>query len=162
MNSPGDQLPLRDIHLPEPVSWWPPAPGWWLLLILLVGAVLLVRWWLKRQPALKPHKLALQELRAIESAYAEHGDPQRLIQALSILLRRTVISCLPRQQAASLTGHAWLDQLNRLVDEPLFDDSLGRQLLEAPYSNKPDVDADALVLCDLMDHLQHLIYVISP
>ena len=24
---------LRDIQLPEPISWWPLAPGWWVLII---------------------------------------------------------------------------------------------------------------------------------
>ena len=35
------ELPLRDIHLPEPVSWWPMAPGWWWVigLLLLASAV---------------------------------------------------------------------------------------------------------------------------
>jgi len=34
---------LRDVHLPDAVSWWPLAWGWWVLLILLtlsVGAAL--------------------------------------------------------------------------------------------------------------------------
>jgi len=39
--NPGSELPLRDIHLPAPLSWWPPAPGWWLLLTLLVAIALL-------------------------------------------------------------------------------------------------------------------------
>ena len=35
------QLPLRDIHLPGSVGWWPPAIGWWLLAALvLVGVAL--------------------------------------------------------------------------------------------------------------------------
>ena len=24
------QIPLRDLHLPDAISWWPLAPGWWL------------------------------------------------------------------------------------------------------------------------------------
>ncbi len=33
------QLPLRDIHLPGSIGWWPPAPGWWLLAGLLLAAL---------------------------------------------------------------------------------------------------------------------------
>ena len=28
-------LTLRDIHLPEPISWWPIAPGWWIIIASL-------------------------------------------------------------------------------------------------------------------------------
>ena len=33
-----EQIPLRDLHLPEAIGWWPLAPGWWILIaIALVG-----------------------------------------------------------------------------------------------------------------------------
>ena len=32
-----DQLPLRDLHLPEAVGWWPLAPGWWVLIALAIA-----------------------------------------------------------------------------------------------------------------------------
>ena len=28
-------LPLRDLHLPEPIGWWPLAPGWWVILWII-------------------------------------------------------------------------------------------------------------------------------
>jgi len=35
---------LRDIHLPEAVHWWPPAPGWWIVAALLLTLTI----WLSR------------------------------------------------------------------------------------------------------------------
>ncbi len=53
-------LELRDIHLPEAISWWPPAPGWWFLLgsiVFIVIAVFLFKHYQKKQ-ALKKQVLA--------------------------------------------------------------------------------------------------------
>ena len=33
-------LPLRDLHLPEMVGWWPLAPGWWFLIALAAAVIL--------------------------------------------------------------------------------------------------------------------------
>ena len=38
-----EQIPLRDLHLPEAIGWWPLAPGWWILIaIALVGLGFLI------------------------------------------------------------------------------------------------------------------------
>ena len=37
-------LPLRDLHLPDAIGWWPLAPGWWGVIAalgVLLGYVLL-------------------------------------------------------------------------------------------------------------------------
>ena len=31
---------LKDIHLPEPITWWPVAPGWWAIFVLLIAAAI--------------------------------------------------------------------------------------------------------------------------
>jgi len=39
---------LHDIHMPEAIGWWPPAPGWWLLLGLVfisIAALFFYRRW---------------------------------------------------------------------------------------------------------------------
>ena len=30
-------LPLRDLHLPAEVGWWPLAPGWWVLIAIVAA-----------------------------------------------------------------------------------------------------------------------------
>ena len=30
------QIPLRDLHLPEGIGWWPLAPGWWVVIALVM------------------------------------------------------------------------------------------------------------------------------
>ena len=45
-----DSLPLRDIHLPAPLGWWPLAPGWWIVGALVFALLIAGLIWLwKRQ-----------------------------------------------------------------------------------------------------------------
>jgi len=144
------QIPLRDLHLPEAVGWWPLAPGWWLLLALLAsGLVVLVRIWLARRARAAARRHALRELERCRSAYAEHGNAVRLGSELSELLRRTMLAYAPRADVAGLTGDEWLAWLDRDLDPPRFVGGAGRHLLELPYRNpasvREDVDVDAII-----------------
>ena len=116
-----NELPLRDIHLPADSLWWPPAPGWWMLLalLILIGLLLPQIWaWLRH----KPIKTAcLRELNRIrQSANGGQGDDRRIIQELSVLLRRTVMSYGAREIDASLSGEKWISRLNQFSGEPCF------------------------------------------
>ena len=111
-------LPLRDIHLPAAVSWWPLAPGWWLLLATLGAAVVAVagwRWWRRRA---RPWRAALVELMAIEQAFAATGDGHACAQALSRLLRRLGL-LTPDIAAATARDAAWHTLLATLGGRPL-------------------------------------------
>lgn len=150
---------LRDIHLPEPISWWPLAWGWWLalvLLLLLIFAVML--WWQKRQQRAFPigapdyRQQAYHELIIIEHRYAKspQDDPsrQQLAGALSQLLRWLLIQ-EGAENIASLTGDAWLGALDQhfsLTDHTAqFKSANGVALCQAPYRQHWDFDAQQLL-----------------
>ena len=143
-------IPLRGLHLPEPVGWWPLAPGWWVLIaMLVVAAGLLVRAWLRRRAHSAARRKALRQLEESRSAYAHHGNPIALGAEVSELLRRTMLAYAPRSEVAGLTGDEWLAWLDRDLDEPRFREGAGRALLELPYRNPEtlagDVDIDGML-----------------
>ena len=143
-------LPLRGLHLPEPVGWWPLAPGWWVLIaILVVASGLLIRIGLRRRAHSAARRKALRQLEESRSAYAYHGNPVVLGTEVSELLRRTMLAYAPRSEVAGLTGDAWLAWLDRDLDEPQFREGPGRSLLELPYRNPEtladDVDVDGML-----------------
>ena len=143
-------LPLRGLHLPEPVGWWPLAPGWWVLIaILVVVSGVLVRAWLRRRARSAARRKALRQLEESRSAYAYHGNPVVLGTEVSELLRRTMLAYAPRSEVAGLTGDAWLAWLDRDLDQPRFREGPGRSLLELPYRNPEtpaaDVDVDGML-----------------
>ncbi|MCP5141427.1 MAG: DUF4381 domain-containing protein [Gammaproteobacteria bacterium] len=149
--SPGADLPLRDIHLPPDIGWWPLAPGWWLLALLVIVLIGLLIWWLRRPSPRKPVQAARAELKRLDADFQVHHDPQRLAQALSTLLRRAAISLFPRAEVAGLTGDAWLawlDEAAGLAPAEGFSAGPGRYLRDAQYRAASD-DVDGLALLAL-------------
>ena len=97
---------LRDIHLPDAVTLWPPAPGWWLILGGMLALALGVHLHLRaRLRSLK--RAAVRELDGIEASFRSSGDVARLALSLATLLRRVAIARFPRRDVASLYGRDW-------------------------------------------------------
>jgi len=143
------QLPLRDIHLPEAIGWWPPAMGWWLLLVLIPLLCLALFWLYKRIT----RQTAVKNAKKILAAIADEKNTSELqkIQQLSALLRRVAISVSPRAQSAGLSGQAWLQYLDRSLKGAPFTEGVGRCLADTQYrqSVADDMDIDALTkLCE--------------
>ena len=144
-----EQLPLRDIHLPEPVSWWPPALGWWLLSAVLVLAAFLVWSGLKklsvyRQQRAFQHSVEV-ELDRIEAEYKSTTNANRLLQDLSILLRRVVMTNYPREDVAGLCGKRWEGWLrDSAIGQGLSEQSI-QLLVDGPYKKDIAVDAGRLL-----------------
>jgi hypothetical protein len=137
---------LRDIHLPEPVSWWPLAPGWWLVCIAtLVMLFLLWRLWQKHKYNLQQQSLstALNTLSNIENQ--QDLNDKALIQQLSILLRRTAITRHGRKKIAGLTGEKWLHFLDQQGKTNSFTQGTGRVFKDQPYRASVKYDRKRLL-----------------
>lgn len=139
-------LPLRDIHLPGPVPWWPPAPGWWILAALVLAglAVLALRYYRERR-----RRAALKALRSIVAALERGADPVECLQQISMLLRRFAMTAAEAAAGrptaiAGLVGERWLGYLDGVWDRDAFRHGPGRLLLEGPYG-RPDSVARAAV-----------------
>ncbi len=144
------QIPIRDLHLPAEVAWWPPAPGWWALLALtLVFLLLLFRFLYRRFSKNGARRFALRQVAAAQADYEKDRDLVRLATRLSELLRRTMLAYAPRSEVAGLAGERWLEWLDTGLDQPLFTRGSGNELLNLPYRNPQgdfsDVNVDALV-----------------
>lgn len=134
------ELPLRDIHLPPAISWWPPAIGWCILALLIPLSLYLgyrLYKHMTRKTALKSAKKQLALLKQNEQL----SKREKLV-ALSSLIRRTAISLYPRTDVASLTGEDWLNFLDNSIANRGFNSDTGWLLTHAIYS--PAVDTQYL------------------
>ena len=81
------EIPLRDIYLPEPISWWPLAPGWWIIIgglfALAILGFLAWRFYARRQV-----RRAERALASIEQRYQSHRDDHQLARELSVWARQ--------------------------------------------------------------------------
>jgi hypothetical protein len=138
------QLPLRDIHLPGAIGWWPPAPGWWLLLALLLFGVALyaVHYYRGRH-----RRVALRALTRVRTALEQGAEPVGCLQNVSTILRRFAMTSVAAPgstssapDVAGLIGERWLEYLDSRWGRSDFAAGPGRQLLAAPYARPNSIE----------------------
>ena len=127
---------LRDIHLPEAVSFWPLAPGWWVvsftLLVLAGGSYGFVLW---RRRSIK--RAALRELDAAQRDFSSTGDCSVLATTLSSVLRRVALARFQRSEVAGLHGDDWFGFLASSASGVAFPSDVGASMDRAVYAD-PD------------------------
>ena len=141
------QLPLRDIHLPGAIGWWPPAPGWWLVaaLALAVLALYAVHYYRGRHK-----RVALRALTRVRAALEQGAEPVACLQYVSTILRRFAMTSVGPPTAGlapvdvpGLIGERWLEYLDGRWERTEFTLGLGRHLLVAPYTRPNSVERTA-------------------
>ncbi|GHA01459.1 hypothetical protein GCM10008090_08250 [Arenicella chitinivorans] len=138
---------LRDVHMPEPVSWWPLAPGYWLLLGLIVAMLLaLVFWWQRRPQGRDPRmkQLAINELDRIYARWQQHQDTTQYLRAVNSTLKRFLLG-QALSSVAKLTGESWLAALDQISPLDSWSESTRHALAFGLYQSPSDrVDVDPL------------------
>ncbi|MCB1672499.1 MAG: DUF4381 domain-containing protein [Pseudomonadales bacterium] len=145
---------LADIHLPQAVSFWPPAPGWWLLALLVLA---LLGWLVARLLQARRKRricaFALQELDGVYNAFAADlsGDGDQagkarlmFLNQMNAVLRRVALWHFPQHNVASLSGRAWVDFIREKGESSLMTDEIANALAEGRFQARCDVDVEQL------------------
>jgi hypothetical protein len=109
---------LKDIHLPEAVSWWPLAIGWWFMgIFMAVFIYWAVQFGLRHYFNQHYRRQALSALNNLPDL----DQYQRLI-ALFDLLKQVANSAYPEHNFASLNNREFIRFLQTSCSKPLFND----------------------------------------
>jgi Sec-independent protein translocase protein TatA len=144
---------LADIHLPDAVNFWPPAPGWWVLAVLVIIALVLIyRQQLARMFLRRRMGSALRELdrayTAFKSDKQKNDAGLRLLQTFNAVLKRVALVHYPDPDLPKLNGRAWLRFLDAQMNSADFTVGAGQVLADGVYRPVFNADVDALhALC---------------
>lgn len=120
-----DNLPeLRDIHLPEGVSMFPPAYGWWVILASIIAIFIIIELVL----FIRRKSKKLYAMRLIKQVHNQNIVASAL--QMSEILRRI---CVYKYKAAAvLFGEEWIEFLNQHSKSKL-EGKAANLLIDAPY-----------------------------
>lgn len=135
---------LKDVHLPQSISFWPPAVGWFLLasLIIFIGficAYALHHFWKKK----RAKYAALKTIKQLKKQRSEE-TLLTLIEA-SKLLRRVANHYFSDDKIAGLSGKQWIRFLNESANSEIFSGPLAYSLSVSPYSTERPDNTDELL-----------------
>lgn len=153
MNQQDPLAQLRDIHLPNTVGFWPPAPGWWLLAALVLAAIIVgIVFAVRHFRANAYRRRALAELDGLWKSFLQQQDCQTYLNALTQLLRRTAIKAFPQSQAATLHGAGWLQFLDETAPTCCFGDGPGQWLTTLPYQSGDTQQSQPMATYSALQH----------
>jgi len=125
---------LRDVQLPESVSWWPLATGWWLLLFAILVAITSLGVYLfKRWQANYYRKSAQAELNDAHKLWQKENNSSDYIASANDILKRTMLK----------SGSTWVENLNQMAISPLSDTTQLALAYEC-YKAEPSVNVETL------------------
>lgn len=136
---------LRDIHLPDAISWWPPAIGWWILLALVITAFIFIPKLYRRITYTPLNKVANNTFKNIIAEYKEDNNESDFVIKTSQFLRQTAMSYCGRNNVAQVTGNEWVQTLNNLTEKNYFNEKIKQTLVNAPYQKNISIDAEELI-----------------
>lgn len=134
--SPGlDLQQLREISLPDPVSWTPRTVGWYVvfgLAAVVASRLIWIAYCRYRSNAYR--RAALAELSVIEQAVRLGRRRDEALATLPSLLKRTALAGYPRSEVAGLSGPAWLAFLDQTMRGSGFAIGEGCRVSELAYA----------------------------
>ncbi len=137
---------LRDIHLPEPITWWPLAPGWYVLIILLLLLMIAIAYGLYlRQRNARAKNKALDLLKTYKEHYEKDRNAQMASARISELLRRVALVYYPRSQVASIHGEDWVVFLNQ-TSKGIDFYPVKSMLLDSPFKSMETMNLKPLIV----------------
>ncbi len=105
---------LKDIQTPEAIGHWPLAYGYWLILVIIVTSLIIISILL-----IKRHKHHAAKREALTQLALLDSESPLLAIEVNALLKRSIMSYLPREQVAALDGQKWYQWLEQQVEQPI-------------------------------------------
>jgi hypothetical protein len=122
---------LKELALPEPVSWWPQTVGWYVLSVMFLCLLAWFGW--RRLQSYKRNFYRREGMTKLDSFAS---NPAAIVD-LPLLLRLSALHAAPRVDVAGLRGSDWIAWLNESTGRKLFEENDARLLDELVFAS-PD------------------------
>lgn len=102
---------LKDVHAPDPITFWPLAFGWWVLIILSTLAIIsLSFWFLKRRLKSTWKRQAQKRFEALCAIYKQQPSAGNLLK-INRLLKQALSSANNKRDYLHFCENEWADTL---------------------------------------------------
>ncbi len=132
---------LKEIALPDPVSYVPQTIGWY----ILFAFVLILIVWLgyrgyRRWMANRYRTFALKRLNNIEQELRQPNTRINALTAIPVLIKETALKCYRRTEIAQMSGREWLVFLDKSYGGKEFKEGAGRLLPDLSYQSSANLE----------------------